>query len=297
MMRPDSLKISACITCMNEEDKIEACLSSLTWCDEIVVVDSFSTDRTVEICKRYTSRVFQHPWAGYIAQKNYIRSLASNPWILFIDADEMVSPALREAIEREFERGPGDTVGYMFPRLVYHLGRWIRHGEWYPDNKLRLFLKSRGHSGGQEPHDRVIVDGPVKHLKAPLFHFTYDNLSDHIATLNRFSSISAHEKYVAGRRGGWSDILFRPCWRFFKSFFLKRGFLDGRAGFIIAALSATGVLAKYAKLIEEGNILKGRTTLAVMNAERERNQQSLASASPAPAETAKDPSDGHAPLA
>lgn len=248
--RPDSLKISACITACNEEDKIAACLASLQWCDEIIVVDSFSKDRTVEICRQYTPNVIQHPWEGYIAQKNYIRSLATHPWILFVDADEVVSDELREEIEAEFERGPGETVGYQFPRMVYYLGKWIRHGEWYPDMKLRLFRKDSGYSGGQEPHDRVIVTGPVKTLKAPLHHFTYDDMSDHINTLNRFSTISAKQKAANGEPFRWRDILFRPSWRFFKSYFLKRGFLSGRQGFIVAGLSAFGVFLKYAKLME-----------------------------------------------
>lgn len=248
--RPDSLKISACVTACDEEDKIAACLKSLMWCDEIVVVDSYSKDRTVEICKEYTSRVIQHPWEGYIAQKNYIRGLAKHPWILFVDADEVVSDALRKEIEAEFERGPGETVGYSFPRMVHYLGMWIRHGEWYPDRKLRLFLKDRGHSAGQEPHDRVVVNGPVKALKSPLYHFTYDNMADHIDTLNRFSGISAHEKNAAGMKFRLADLLFRPLWRLFKAYILKRGFLDGKAGLVIAGLSSFGVFIKYAKLME-----------------------------------------------
>lgn len=159
-MRPDHLKISACVTAGNEEDKIAACLASLTWCDEVIVVDSFSTDRTFEISRQYTPHVYQHAWEGYIAQKNYIRTLARYPWILFVDADEVVSDELRQEIEAEFARGPGEIVAYQFPRMVYYLGKWIRHGEWYPDIKLRLFLKDRGHSAGEEPHDRVVVDGP-----------------------------------------------------------------------------------------------------------------------------------------
>lgn len=249
-MRPDHLKISACVTAGNEEDKIAACLSSLTWCDEVVVVDSFSHDKTFEISKQYTPHVVQHPWEGYIAQKNYIRSLARFPWILFVDADEVVSDELRAEIEAEFERGPGDTAGYRFPRMVYYLGKWIRHGEWYPDIKLRLFLKDRGHSEGQEPHDRVVVDGPVKSLRSPLHHFTYDNLADHIYTLNRFSSISAGEKFSRGEKFRWADLVIRPPWRFIKSYLVKRGFLDGRQGFIIALMSAFGVFVKYAKLME-----------------------------------------------
>ena len=249
-MRPDHLKISACVTAGNEEDKIAACLASLTWCDEVIVVDSFSEDKTFEISKQFTPHVVQHPWEGYIAQKNYIRSLARYPWILFVDADEVVSPELRREIEEEFSRGPGETVAYQFPRMVHYLGKWIRHGEWYPDMKLRLFMKDRGYSAGQEPHDRVVVNGPVKTLNSPLHHFTYDDMSDHVHTLNRFSSITANEKFTRGERFRWSDLLFRPCWRFFKSYFLKRGFLSGRQGFVIAQMSAFGVFIKYAKLME-----------------------------------------------
>ena len=249
-MRPDHLKISACVTAGNGEDKIAACLASLTWCDEVIVVDSYSTDKTFEISKQYTPHVFQHPWEGYIAQKNYIRSLANHPWILFVDADEVVSDELRAEIEAEFKRGPGDTAGYRFPRMVYYLGKWIRHGEWYPDIKLRLFLKDRGHSAGQEPHDRVVVDGPVKTLRAPLHHFTYDDMADHINTLNRFSGITADEKFARGDKFRWLDLIFRPPWRFFKSYILKRGFMDGRQGLIIALMTSYGVFIKYAKLME-----------------------------------------------
>ena len=254
--RPDHLKISACVTAGNEEDKIEACLKSLAWCDEVVVVDSYSQDKTFEISKKYADTVVQHPWEGYIAQKNYIRTLAKYPWILFVNADEVVSDGLREEIEAEFERGPGDTAGYQFPRLVFYMNKWIRHGEWYPDMKLRLFRKDLGHSAGQEPHDRVVVNGPVKTLRNPLHHFTYDDMADHIRTLNRFSSISAQEKVAARHPFRWSDLLFRPGWRFFKAFFLKRGFLDGRQGFVIAVLSAFGVFIKYAKVLEEELIRK-----------------------------------------
>lgn len=252
MARPDHLKISACVTAGNEENKIAACLASLTWCDEIIVVDSFSQDRTFEISKQYTPHVYQHPWEGYIAQKNYIRTLARFPWILFVDADEVISDALRAEIEEEFARGPGEIVGYQFPRMVYYLGKWIRHGEWYPDIKLRLFRKDRGHSAGEEPHDRVVVDGPVKTLRNPLYHFTYDNLADHLATLNRFSTISARDKFSRSERFRWCDLILRPPWRFFKSYFLKLGLLDGREGLIIATISAFGVFIKYAKLMELG---------------------------------------------
>ncbi len=243
-------KISACVTAGNEEQNIRRCLESLTWCDEIVVVDSFSEDRTVEICREYTDRVYQHEWLGYIGQKNLIRGMASHPWILFLDADEEVSPELRDEIIREFESETLEYVGYEFPRRVHYLGRWIYHGEWYPDIKLRLFKKDHGRSAGREPHDQVLVDGPVKALKNPINHFTYNNVREHIDTMNRFSSITAQEKYREGLRFSWGDALFRPHWRFFKAYVLKGGLLDGRRGLLIATISAFAVAMKYSKLWE-----------------------------------------------
>ena len=246
-MRP---KVSACVTTLNEERNIRRCLQSLAWCDEIVVVDSFSTDQTVERCREFTDRVYQHEWLGYIGQKNLIRRMATHPWILFIDADEEVSPELREEMIRELEANDGTTVGYQFPRMVNYIGRWIRHGEWYPDIKLRLFAKDRGRSGGQEPHDQVFVNGPVKLLKGHLWHYTYDDLHDHLETMNRFSSITAQEKMRAESHFRWTDVLFRPPLRFLKAFLLRRGFMDGWRGFLIALISSFGVAMKYAKLWE-----------------------------------------------
>ena len=243
-------KISACVTTLNEEHNIERCLRSLTWCDEIVVVDSFSTDRTVELCRQFTPRVYQHAWLGYIGQKNLIREMAVHPWILFVDADEEVSAELRAEIERVLDPHDGVTAGYQFPRMVCYLGRWIRHGEWYPDIKLRLFLKHKGCSSGQEPHDTVMVNGPVKTLRGHLHHYTYDDIHDHLETMNRFSSITAQEKFKAGGRFRWIDFLLRPGLRFLKAYVLRRGFLDGKRGFLIALVSSFGVCMKYAKLWE-----------------------------------------------
>jgi glycosyltransferase involved in cell wall biosynthesis len=243
-------KISACITAGNEEKKIRRCLESVRWCDEIVVVDSFSTDRTAELCREFTDRVYQHEWLGYIGSKNLIRGMASHPWLLYLDADEEISPDLRDEILREFNGGHGEIVGYRFPRLVHFLGRWIRHGEWYPDYKLRLFRKDAGRSAGEEPHDRVIVNGPVKTLRSPLYHYTYDDLHDQIETLNRYTTITAREKYRKGERFRYVDYFVRPLWRFLKSYFLKKGFLDGLPGLFIARISAFGVRMKYAKLWE-----------------------------------------------
>jgi glycosyltransferase involved in cell wall biosynthesis len=244
-------KISACITCCNEERNIRRCLKSVVWADEIVIVDSFSKDRTVEICREFTDKIYQHEWLGYIGQKNLIKEMAAGPWILFVDADEEVSPELRCEIVAEFQSGRNSACdGYEFPRMVRYLGRWIRHGEWYPDLKMRLFRKAKGICAGQEPHDRTTVDGTVKRLKGHLFHYTYDNLQDQIHTINDFSTITAHGMFRAHRRFRWRDLLFRPQIRFFKAFIVKRGFMDGMLGFIIAMCSSFGVLLKYAKLYE-----------------------------------------------
>ncbi len=243
-------KISACITCFNEEDKIRRCLESLSWCDEIIVVDSYSTDRTLEICKEYTDRVYQHEWLGYIGQKNWARDRAIHPWVFFLDADEEVSPPLRDEILAEFEAGVGAYAGYQCPRQVYYLGRWIRHGTWYPDFKLRLFKKTLGRSAGREPHDHVEVDGPVKTLLSPLWHYTYDGIQDNVGQINRFSTITAEEKSKEGIRFRWVDILVRPPWRFFKGYVLRGGLREGFHGYLIAMLGAFEVAIKYAKLRE-----------------------------------------------
>lgn len=241
-------RISACIIAGNEEENIRRCLESVRWADEIIVVDSFSTDRTREIAREYTDRVVQHRWLGYIGQKVLAKSLARGPWVMFVDADEEVSDALRRDIEREFGAGvPEDVAGFEFPRVVWHLGRWIRHGEWYPDIKLRLFCKDRGACAGTEPHDRIYVQGRVQRLAGELHHYTYSDISDQIATLNRFSSISAECGRALGARRLLFRLLFHPPFRFFRSYILKRGFLDGIPGFIVAIAIAFATFAKYAK--------------------------------------------------
>lgn len=244
------LPISACVMTFNEEDNLRRCLDSVTFCDEIIVLDSFSTDATVEIGKEFTDKVFQEEWKGYIKQRNRLRELACNDWVLFLDADEECSPSLRDQIFEEFGGDQKKYVGYEFPRQVFYLGKWIRHGEWNPDIKLRLFLREKGRSGGQEPHDMVIVDGPVKTLTGKLWHYTYRDLAHHLDVINRFSTISARQMYEDGRRFLLTDLLLRPPLRFLKGYFLKAGCADGIRGFIIATAVAYGVAMKYAKLWE-----------------------------------------------
>ena len=245
--------LSVCVITGNEEDNIARCLESVAFADEIDVVDSFSTDRTMEIARTFTDRVFQHRWMGYIGQKAIARNLARGEWILFVDADEAVSPALREEILAMLRRGVPDRIdGFDFPRQVWYMRRWIRHGDWYPDAKLRLFRKARGRCCGIEPHERIEVQGEVRHLRAPLFHYTYDDIADQVSTMNRFSSISARSE---GRREPsaaallWG-MLMHPPFRFFRCYFIKLGFLDGVAGLVIASSAAFSTFLKYAKLWE-----------------------------------------------
>ena len=244
-------KITACITAGNEEENIRICLESVKWADEIVVVDSFSTDRTADICHEYTNMVFKHRWLGYIGQKNLAKDLASNRWVLFIDADEEISAPLRDEIIGEFEKGSTKRFsGFEFPRMVRYFDRWITHGDWYPDVKLRLYDKETGECGGTEPHDRMVVHGPIKRLKRPLYHHTYSGIADHLLTMNRFSSITARTQYEAGQRFLLTSLLFRPMLRFLRGYILKLGILDGMPGLIIASTSAYGVFVKYAKTWE-----------------------------------------------
>ena len=248
---PGSPFLSVCIITGNEEDNIGRCLESVAFADEIVVVDSFSTDRTVAIARSFTDRVFQHRWVGYIGQKAIARNLARGEWILFVDADEAVSPALRDEILATFRRGvPDGVAGFDFPRQVWYMRRWIRHGDWYPDTKLRLFRKARGRCCGIEPHERIEVDGEVRHLGAPLFHYTYDDIADQIGTMNRFSSISARNERLRNRSALYLlwGMLMHPPFRFFRCYVVKGGFLDGIPGLIVAVNVAFGTFSKYAKL-------------------------------------------------
>ena len=246
-------KITACVITFNEHRNIERCLDSLKWADEIVVLDSFSTDDTVEVARRYTDKVSQHKWMGYIGQKKLAKNMATSPWVMFVDADEEVSDELRTEIETWFEKPiPEDIDAFEFPRLVRYLGRWIRHGDWYPDVKLRLFRRDRGQCGGQEPHDRVFVPGRICRLKGDLHHYTYRGIEDQIATLNKFSSISAEGNDCAPVGHCIFGLLFHPPFRFLRSYFFRRGFLDGIPGLIVATSVAFGTFCKYAKRWEKG---------------------------------------------
>lgn len=255
----NKFSLSVCVVTYNEEENIRDCLKSVAWADQIVVVDSFSSDKTTEICREFTDEVVQREWKGQIDQKNFALSHAKHDWVLLIDADERLSPGLIEEMKKELSKKNSEYNGFCFPRHVHYLGRWINHGEWYPDYKLRLFRKAKGRIGGVEPHDKVELTGRrVKYLRGDLWHFTYKNISAQVETLNRFSSISAQEMAKQGRTFQPLQILSRPIIRFITGYIIRNGFRDGMPGLIIAVASSFYVFLKYFKLWELQNESKGQ---------------------------------------
>jgi glycosyltransferase involved in cell wall biosynthesis len=242
--------VSAAVICLDEERNIGACLASLAWCDEIVVVDSGSRDGTVEIARKHATRVLHHAWPGYVAQKNWALEQTTGDFVLCVDADERCTPALREAIEVVL-RGDVREAGFEVRRHVFYLGRWIDHGGWYPDWKLRLVRRGKARWGGVDPHDKLIVDGPVRRLDAELVHFTYADFAAHLRTVQRFSDVVSEVWVGEGRRFSLWRAIAHPPAKFFECYVWKRGFLDGWPGFVIAATSSFYVFAKYVKLREK----------------------------------------------
>jgi glycosyltransferase involved in cell wall biosynthesis len=244
-------RVSASIICKNEEHNIEECLRSVAWCDEIVVVDSGSTDRTVELARRHTDKVVFHEWPGYVAQKNFALDQTTGEWVICLDADERCTPELRQAVERELPGADG-LAGFEVRRHVKYLGRWINHGGWYPDWKLRVVRKGKARWGGVDPHDKLIPEGPVRRLDADLHHFTYRDFAHQIRIINHFSDVVLAEYLKQGKRPSVFQALVHPPWKFFECYVWKLGFLDGFPGFVIAAGSAFYIFARYVKLWETG---------------------------------------------
>ena len=243
-MRPP---VSVSIVAMNEADRIGDCLKSADFAAEWIVVDSHSTDATRELAAAAGARVIERDWPGHVAQKNFAIDQAANDWVLCLDADERVSPELRASLVAAMD-GASLPDGFEMARRTWYLGRWIRRGGWYPDRKVRLFRRSRGRWGGVDPHDHVHVEGRVVRLEGDLLHYSYRSISDHLRTIDSFTSIAAREKYAAGRRAGLLDLTLRPFGKFLRMYALKLGFLDGRAGFVVAVTGAFYVFLKYAKL-------------------------------------------------
>ncbi len=242
-------KISVCIISYNEEKKIRDCLESVKEvADEIIVVDSLSTDRTKEIAAEYTNKIFDQKFLGHIEQKNLVISKASNDWILSLDCDERLSPELAKSIMAIKANLSGDDA-YRMARKTFYVYRWLNHC-WYPDYKVRLFNRQHAKWGGVNPHDHIELSSrEVKTLKGDLYHFSFNSIAEHIATLNNFTEIGAREIIKRNKRVNVITPWLRGTWTFLKLYFLKRGFLDGYAGLVVAVLSGFHVFVKYNKVL------------------------------------------------
>lgn len=241
-------RLSVVVICYNEEAILDKSLSAVQWADEIVVVDSFSTDRTPEIARRYTDKVFQRPWEGYGRQKNLAQGLVTSPWVLSLDADEVVTPELAGEIRRLLAGRP-DRAGYRIPRRTWYLGRLLRHA-WTPDRKLRLFRAGRVTWGEEAVHESLSLDGPEGCLSAPLVHHSFASVEAHLRTIQRYTTLAARELGRGGRPFSLLRLLGSPLVLFVKQYVLKRGFLDGVPGLVACVLSAVHEFVKYAKLYE-----------------------------------------------
>jgi glycosyltransferase involved in cell wall biosynthesis len=245
------VKISVVIITYNEEVNIGRCIDSvLEIADEICVVDSFSTDRTKEICEGYGVNFHTHVFEGHIEQKNYAAELALHNHLLSLDADEALSEELIKELKRVKQNFKAD--GYSFNRLNNYCGKWIHYSGWYPDRKLRLWDRRKGKWGGVNPHDRLELDAASIQgfLKGDLLHYTYRTIHDHIMQANKFSTISATMAYKKGRKASVLNTIVNPFWRFLRNYFFKFGFLDGYYGFVVCLINSHENFLKYAKMME-----------------------------------------------
>ena len=242
--------LTACIVAGNEQDRIGPCLDSLAFCDEIVVVlDDRSTDGTRALCEAAGAVVSVHAWEGFMAQKERAVRAARHDWVLCLDADERVSDALGAEIERLREQGFVERAGFRMPRLSSYLGRWQRHGSWYPDHVLRLFDRRRGHWSGDPLHAAPHVDGPIGKLGGDLLHHPYRDFAHHLRKIDEYTTAMAERMHADGRRARPTDIVFRPLIRFVRYYLLDLGFLCGWRGFLLACLATHYGRMKYAKLL------------------------------------------------
>jgi glycosyltransferase involved in cell wall biosynthesis len=249
-------QISAVVITYNEEDKIEACLESLAdLCEDIVVLDSFSTDSTVELSRRFTERVVQEAWRGYARQKQLATDFAEHEWVLSLDADEKLSSRLRQEL-MDWKAKPDDENcnSYRIPRLTFFMGRWIRHTTWYPDWQVRLFRRSKAQWQGGNIHEGVIAEGGQGKFSGHLLHYTYSSISEYLVQLENFSSLAAIDYHSQGKKVGVLRLVFAPPGVFLKNWFARAGFRDGIPGFVVAVLASVSTFFKYLKLWE----LQGR---------------------------------------
>ncbi len=245
------LPLSVSIISFNEESNIERCLKSIKdIANEIIVVDSHSTDNTREIARQFGAKVYEEDWKGHVAQKNSALEKCSNPWVLALDCDEALSEELKRSIINAITNP--DCDGYAVNRKTFYVGKWINHA-WYPDWKLRLVKKEKARWVGTDPHDRLVVDGRIKKLSGDLYHYSYKDVTDHFKRVITYAVISADAYIKEGRKAGIIELLFNPFYGFFKHYFLKMGFLDGIQGLIISMSNFFYTFLKYALIWEKKN--------------------------------------------
>ncbi len=240
-------RLSVILITRNEVENLAECLETVRWADEIVVVDSGSDDGTQAIARRYTDKLYEtHDWPGFGIQKNRALAHARGDWVLSLDADERVTPALRAAIQQAITEGRHRV--YRMPRQSWFLGRRMRHGGWSPDFVTRLFRRGAARFSDDLVHERLLHDDPAGTLDAPLLHFSYRDLEQVLEKINRYSSAGAANMLAKGRRGGLGRALGHGLWSFLQTWLLRRGFLDGREGLILAIANAQGAYYRYLKL-------------------------------------------------
>ncbi|KPL04619.1 MAG: hypothetical protein AMJ90_00175 [candidate division Zixibacteria bacterium SM23_73_2] len=240
-------KISAVVIVYNSQDCLFRCLESLTWTDEIVVVDSYSQDDTKRIASNFTDKIYDVKWEGFGKKKEFARQKASFEWILSIDCDEVIPPELKSEISKAIKKDQG-CDGFYIPRRSNFLGRWMNHSGWYPDYVLRLFKKTKGRFDQALVHEKVKVSGRLDYLKNPMLHYTDPDINSYLSKLDFYTTLSAKQLFQEKRKVVFWDLVFHPLGVFFKRFFLKKGFLDGTHGFLLAVLSSFQVFIKYTKL-------------------------------------------------
>ena len=250
--------LSAVLIAQNEERHIGDAVASVSFCDEIVLVDSGSTDRTRALAEAAGARVITNaPWPGFVAQRDFAVRAARHDWVLALDADERVGPALREEIQALRMQG-FVHAGYRIPRVASYLGRWIRATDWYPDWQVRLFDRTRAAWQGDLVHESVVVRGSVGRLRGDMEHYPYADISDHLRKIDSYTTLWAQQAHAAGRRSNVADMMAGATWAFFRNYVLKRGALLGSAGLIVSVLNTHYTFAKLAKLREMGRVTRGR---------------------------------------
>ena len=244
--------VTVTVITRNEAEAIADALRSVSWADELIVVDAESTDDTVAIARQFTDRVYVRPWNGYIEQKNHAAFIATNDWILSLDADERATPALSDEI-RATLRGQPAANGYRIPRVSFYFGRWIRTTDMYPDYQLRLYDRRKAQWQGKYVHESVRVDGPVAYLKSELQHHPYRDLSEHLIRMDRYTTLAARQMHEQGQRATAARLIIHPPLAFLRNYILKGGFREGTAGLVISMVNSYYVFLKFAKLWELQN--------------------------------------------